>query len=406
MSDELGSAYPRLALRIERHLPGYIDAYFGPPEWKAQVEAEDPQPLYALSAQAGELLSEAQRLPAAQRRRFLCKQLSAMQTTLRILAGERIAFRDEVQGLYDISPARVDDVLFEAALKELDDLLPGDGTIQERLRARRQRFAVPAERALDLFHVAIDEVRRRTRALFSLPDGEAVDIRLVNDKPWAAYNWYLGGHRSLIEVNADSPAHANALTELMAHEGYPGHHAEHASKEKRLYEDNGWTEACVQLINAPECVISEGIATTASEIIFDDGELEAWSRAELYPRAGVNDDLPLEIVQRIRTLSYVLRGASDNAALLLHEEGMPAEEVLTYLMRFSTRTPDELQRYMRFLKDRVFRSYAFTYAAGRKLLEQVFARHDKIAVFRRVLAEPLTPADLVEWSKTPGAVEP
>src|SRR5438552_254302 len=120
MGDELGSAYPRLALRIERHLPGYIDAYFGPPEWKAQVEAEDPQPLYALSAQAGELLSEAQRLPAAQRRRFLCKQLSAMQTTLRILAGERIAFRDEVQGLYDISPARVDDALFETALKELD----------------------------------------------------------------------------------------------------------------------------------------------------------------------------------------------------------------------------------------------------------------------------------------------
>src|SRR5438046_2408656 len=87
--------------------------------FREEVEAEDPQPLHALSAQAGELLSEAQRLPAAQRRRFLCKQLSAMQTTLRILAGERIAFRDEVQGLYDISPARVDDALFETALKEL-----------------------------------------------------------------------------------------------------------------------------------------------------------------------------------------------------------------------------------------------------------------------------------------------
>src|SRR5205807_1877531 len=140
------------------------------------------------------------------------------------------------------------------------EMLPDDGTVQERLRARRRRFEVDGERALELFQVAIDEVRRRTRALFSLPDGEAVDIRLVNDKPWAAYNWYLGGHRSLVEVNADSPAHANALTGMMAHEGYPGHHVEHATKEQCLYEQNGWTEACVQLINAPECVISEGIA--------------------------------------------------------------------------------------------------------------------------------------------------
>ena len=45
---------------------------------------------------------------------------------------------------------------------------------------------------------------------------------------------------------------------MMAHEGYPGHHVEHATKEQCLYEQNGWTEACVQLINAPDTTTLKG----------------------------------------------------------------------------------------------------------------------------------------------------
>ncbi len=33
-------AYVRLALRLDQHLPGFVDGYFGPPALKAQVDLE------------------------------------------------------------------------------------------------------------------------------------------------------------------------------------------------------------------------------------------------------------------------------------------------------------------------------------------------------------------------------
>jgi hypothetical protein len=41
------------------------------------------------------------------------------------------------------------------------------------------------------------------RASFPLPDGEVVEYEVVTDKPWSGFNYYLGGYRSRVAVNAD-----------------------------------------------------------------------------------------------------------------------------------------------------------------------------------------------------------
>lgn len=396
--DELGAAYVRLALQIEQHLPGYIDAYFGPPEWKAQAMRGGKLPLDQLKAQARELMQAVESQPLEKgRRRFLARQVAAMQTTLRILAQEAVPFIEEVEGLYDVTPQRVDDAVFADVLREMDALLPGAGAINDRLRARRQRFEMPRAGALALFDRAKEEVRGRTRALFELPADEEVELRFVNDKPWGAYNWYLGRHRSLIEINTDSPLHANGLIGLMAHEGYPGHHTEHAIKEQHIYERRGWLEGCVLLINAPECVVSEGIATTAADVICEPSEAEQWARAEIYPRAGVEDDLSVEQAVHLQNIARALNGVAGNAALMLHVEQRPAEEVIEYMLRYGSRTRAEYERSIRFMTDPVFRSYTFTYFYGGELLRALFDKYGQIVVFKRVLSELLTPTDLREW---------
>lgn len=156
-----------------------------------------------------------------------------------------MAYMEEVQGLYDVTPQRADEAVFERAPRELDALLPGDGAITDRLRARRQRFAISQATARELFEIAKTETRRRTRALFALPADEEFALSFVSDKPWGAYNWYLGQHRSLIEVNTDSPLQANGLVGMLTHEGYPGHHTEHVSKEQAMYAQHGWLEVSI-----------------------------------------------------------------------------------------------------------------------------------------------------------------
>lgn len=44
-----------MALALDQHLPGYVDAYFGPPDWREQAKTEGPRPLPELAQQASML---------------------------------------------------------------------------------------------------------------------------------------------------------------------------------------------------------------------------------------------------------------------------------------------------------------------------------------------------------------
>jgi len=247
-----------------------------------------------------------------------------------------------------------------------------------------------------VLRLALAEVRRPTLELLDLPDGEEVTIEIVQDKPWIAYNWYLGGYRSRIEVNTDLPVRANAAVGLMAHEAYPGHHTEHAIKEQRLYRGDGRLEHSIFLMNTPECLVSEGIASVAREVVFPDDALVAWLRDELYPAAGIQG-VDSELQVRIDRAAEQLRDASGNAAFLLHEDGLSEDQVLAYLQHYALRTQDEARQTLKFLTNPLFRAYIFTYYYGRDLLRRAFEVHDVSSMFRRVVSEPVTPADLMEW---------
>ncbi len=98
------------------------------------------------------------------------------------------------------------------------------------------------------------------RPCSAYPDGEALRVSLVRDQPWTGYNWYDGGYRSRVDFNVDLPIRLPDLVGTVAHETYPGHHLEHATKEQVLVEELGRLEASILLINTPECLISEGLA--------------------------------------------------------------------------------------------------------------------------------------------------
>ncbi len=85
MADNLARDYVGLAHAIEQYLPGYIDGYYGPDEWKIQ----EKRPLPELQRDAEALTGAVAALEEAGRRTFLEKQLRAMRATLALLAGEQ-----------------------------------------------------------------------------------------------------------------------------------------------------------------------------------------------------------------------------------------------------------------------------------------------------------------------------
>jgi hypothetical protein len=392
--DPISQEYVAIAFGIERHCEGFVDAYFGPPEIKERALASDAS-LEALAERIAALRGEVEASDYPQRRKaYLRAQLTGMATSVRGLRGEELPYREQVRGCFDIEPAFAPEEQFEDALERLDELLPGDGPLPDRMAAWKKRFEVSGDVAFAMIERIASEARARTAAFVDLPAGEHVDFALVSDKPWSGYNWYLGARRSLVEINTDLPIRANVLPGLVCHEAYPGHHTEHALKEHALFEGKGWGEHAIQLINTPECVISEGIATLADEIIFG-RDLAPWMASNLFPLANIHADP--ELLTQISEASQSLAALSGNAALLLHEQGADPEDVVRYLMRYGLRSEKEARQSLRFLTNSLWRAYTFTYDSGRQLLGRWVRRGDRQARFRTLLQEQVYPSLVEQW---------
>ena len=101
--------YVHLVLALGQHDPDYVDAFYGPAEWKTQAEKEKKS-LDAIGAEAAELSATLAKTPDAAtsgdemlklRREYLQKQISALAARVRMLKGEKLKFDDESRALYD-----------------------------------------------------------------------------------------------------------------------------------------------------------------------------------------------------------------------------------------------------------------------------------------------------------------
>lgn len=402
--DAFGRDYARLAFGIEQHMPGFIDAWLGPDAERAALEPASVTP-EELVRQAEELQASLAAWDAPEsRREYATRQVAAMLATARRIAGDTLPYRDEVRQLFDIEPVARPESEFEAAIADLGTLLPGDGPVQERMAAWKTQYVISPEVTRRLVGRILPVLRERSQAIVALPDAEAIEIRIVQDQPWSGYNWYLGGARSRVDLNTDLPIYAYRLTELLAHECYPGHHTEHALKE-RLYTDDGLGEQALQLINTPECLISEGIATTAESMIFTPDELAHFRRREVYAPAGIVGDPERELA--IEEARRALGAVPCNAALLLHEAGASDAEVVTYLQRYGLSTEAEAHKRFSFVANPLWRAYIFTYDVGHSLvsawlsMDNGMPRNNK---FRRLLTEQVTPSQLT--AELAAAVDP
>ncbi|HSJ89446.1 MAG TPA: hypothetical protein VK909_19700 [Anaerolineales bacterium] len=395
---DFGEEFVRLALAIDEHMPGYVDAYIGPEEWRVQAKQQGKISLSELSKQTDELATQLSKADGidAQRKDYLARQLTAMQMTLRLLSGEKVSLADEVQALYDIQPTWKEESNFEEAHKLLDDVLPGNGSLRERMTTWKQSLEISVDKVKVLLPHIINKLRVLTREKFGLPDGEGFNVEFVADQPWSAYNWYLGNSKSRIEINTDMPMRISGLPELIAHEAYPGHHTDFCLKEQKLVKNLKYYEFTVNLLYAPSAVMAEGIATTALRTILTEAELEEWFRQELLPLAGMSHIDP----KRIFSISHArekMDGIGGNAAFMMHDQHKSEEEISKYLQRYNFSSDEEARHTIRFISQPHDHSYIFTYHAGHDLLEELFQHGDREHFAKRLMQEPVTPSMVRQW---------
>ena len=398
--DEIGRDYLLLGLALGELQEGTVDSYYGPPELREQAAARQTSP--------DELASDASALRARihsegleeQRRRWLDRQLIALETMTRRLAGEEMSYREEVERCFDASPEPTPPEAYSKLRRELDDLLPQGGTLHERLEARDARLTIPSERLAGVVEWLLTEIRALSAEYFPAPEGESLSVSLVTNEPWAAYNWYDGNLSSRIEVNTDLPIRANALVGLLTHETFPGHHLEHSWKEQRLLRERGLAEASILLINTPEAYISEGLAEVGGNLLVSS---ERWQAllVSIGEQAGIAiSAADAEREWQVNQALKALRGSGGDAALQLHAGGKSRDEVRRFLVDDALRSPQQAEKSLEFITHPLWRTYVFCYAGGQLLLEEWCAVAGDLAAqrdrFFRLLTEQLTPSGIAE----------
>lgn len=394
---DFGEEFVRLALAIDEHIPGYVDAYFGPEQWKQQSTQTGKLPPADLTERVERLASDVSQADLdAQRKDYLARHLKAMQMSLRLLCEENVSFADEVRSLYDIQPTWKDESNFEEAHRLLDELLPAGDSLRERMIAWNRSLEVSLEKVKELLPTVIHTFRALTRKKFDLPDGEDFHVEFVSDQPWSAYNWYLGNSKSRIEINTDLPIRITGLPHLIAHEAYPGHHTDLCTKEQKLVKELKYSEFTVNLLYAPSAVMAEGIATTALKTILTQEEFEEWFRQEILPLAGMSH-IDSKRMFAIIHAREKMDGIGGNAAFMLHDQHKSEEEISHYLQRYGLSTEKEARHTIRFISQPHDHSYIFTYHAGSDLLNALFQHGDREHYVKRLMEEPVTPGIVRQW---------
>ena len=375
--------YLRLGLRLGRHVEGIVDAYYGPPELAAAVEAEalvDPRAL----------VSDAELLLGELEDGWLRDQVVGLRTYAGVLAGESRSYADEVEGCYGVRPTQTDEAVFAAAHERLAELLPGHQPLAERYERWQESIRVPPEQVERTIAAVIEQARAWTRALVELPDDEGVVVEIVRDKPWLAFSEYLGGLRSRIAVNVDLPMSALELLHLTSHETYPGHHAERSAKDHLLVRGRGLLEETLVLAPTPQSLVSEGIAELAPTALLEGDRSGVF--AAVLQNAGIELDLAHALA--VERALEPCRWAEVNAAVMLHEAGASKAEAHAYLEQWGLMTPELAAHLIRFLSAPISRTYVMNYPAGRELCRSYVAAEPQR--FRRLLTEQVRVRELLE----------
>ncbi len=394
--DQVAHEYLFLELSMGLHDEAHVDAYFGPEEIRSKA-ADAKLSLADIDRRAAELadsLAGASVDPG--RLAGLLQRLQALRTRIRMNQGETLPFDEESMLLFGATAPDRDAAHFAAILQEIGALLPGDGSLPERVDAFRSSFDIPAERLAAVFDAAIAECRKRTLARIQLPDGESFVLEYVTDKPWSGYNWYKGKSQSLIQINTDLPTNINRAVDLGCHEGYPGHHTHNALIEKNLVIAKGWLEYSLYPLFSAQSLIAEGSGNYGIELAFPGRERIDFEKTVLFPLAGLD---PADAARYYELLALLekLEYAGNEAARDYLNGDMTRDQAARWLVDYQLTSPERAAQRTRFFD--TYRSYVINYNLGQDMVRQYIERDgtdqdEQWRRFEHLLSSPITTVDL------------
>ncbi|MHA2180709.1 MAG: hypothetical protein ACXAAH_04715 [Promethearchaeota archaeon] len=395
MLDNFANSYLKLGLRIDKHINGYVEHYYGPSELKNTIEREGKKSPKNLLQDCENLKDELKDQGfEVKRRKFLEKNLDAIQTILKKLNGEKIPYLELVEKLFDFKPKLYKDKFFYDLSLKAEKLYKGKGDLSNRIREYSKRRKIPPNIIRKQFRKALGFARKQTIRIFPdiLPDYEKIEVVEVKERSWSMYCWYLGNFFSRIEINIEKIHYWTNLLDYVTHEVYPGHHTERLVKDKLLYRNKGYFESSILLIYTPELVISEGMARVAERVIFDRIESSKILLEHLCPNPEIEDSI--EILSKQSEIREGFNRFESNLAYHKYVNNWTNDELIKYSRSFNVIPDEGINALLDFISDELWGSYVQVYQ-GERIIKENLGNPPTPDSFFRLISEQTLPSDLL-----------
>lgn len=375
--NKIAESYVRLGLAIGQYDTDFVDAYYGPDSLKPVAAKQAVFPKDKFLRQADNLIRqlapftrETTNASVGNRAEWIRFQLIATKRRIRIFSGEYASFDTEAKELMGIQPPSFTEEYFRGLLTQLDELLPGEGNMNDRFQRLANQFIIPKEKLDTVYKTAIAESRRRTLLHFEIPQTENFRLEFVTGKPWSGYNWYQGNYTSVIQINTDITASIEKAIDLASHEGYPGHHVFNSLLEKHLYRDKGWIEISLYPLFSPQSLLAEGSANFGIEMAFPGNEKNRFTKDVLLPLAGL-DTTGLSLYYEALQIRGKLQYVHTEITRRLVSGKMTDQQAVQWTMDYGLFNEKDAVRALAFKKK--YRSYVINYTIGQDLVRNYIA---------------------------------
>ncbi|MHA1320607.1 MAG: hypothetical protein ACTSQ1_12465 [Promethearchaeota archaeon] len=395
---KFGEDFLLLALRIDKHIKGYVDFYYGPEKLRQIVENESlTSPNKLLKDSIALIKQLGGQGYNKEREHYIEKLLIAMKTSIEIIIGSEISIKDQFIKLYDVDLQPAKEAELDNLKEEYEEAYIGSGSLEERMNKLRITRKVPESKVFKFFKKAVDITEKQTKELFIdlLPKNERVIIDVVNSREkvkWACYNWYMGKYVSRIEVNPNYQMYWTAFLTFSSHEAYPGHHTEFAIKEEKLYRELNQFEHSLLILHSPKLVVSEGIANKAISILFSNHEV-----AEIGLNEFCSDPLNEATLEELE-LQNIVKAKIPlfwyNFAYHALIDSYDEKELMRYGKNLEIYSDEDLIIGIEKMSNPAYSNNAFMYYLGNNILQK-FGDVPSLKEFQNLLVNPILPSDLI-----------
>jgi len=396
-----GTDFLLLPLRINKLDKGYVDFYVGPKKLRKIIDKESIKAPNTLLNDCKTLEKKLFKQGYDKKReRYLEKILISMRTSIEILDGVKIPFKEQFLGLYDVTLQPVNESELENLKEEFSEAYGRSGSLEEHMNDLRVRRKVPENKVFTLFKKALNITEKRTKELFTdlLPKKEQIFIKLVkntnsDDLKWPYYEWYLGDFRSRLEINPYYNMYWTNFLSAAAHEGYPGHHTEFSVKEQRLYRELNQFEYSILMLKSPKLIISEGIADLAANVLFSYRELAEIGLQKFCPDSSKEDSLDVLAMQYKAKRKQSLLWYNLAYHALIDE--WSEEGLIRYANSYEIFNQKDIRNLLKLISSPTYSTTAFSYNLGSNLIKNKYGEFPSVKNFRNLLVNPILPSDLL-----------